>query len=87
MTDIWRCDVTKNPVGTDTRMVGRPCQCQGCRAAEEIERLRSALRLARVHVVMTNRAEGMMDGFGPKRRRSSDDELDIINAALNEQAE
>lgn len=28
---IWRCDVTGNPVGTDTRMIGAPaCECQGC---------------------------------------------------------
>ena len=35
MTDIvMRCDVTKNPVGTDTRMIGGPdCACQGCQAA------------------------------------------------------
>mgnify|MGYP006275240163 CR=1 FL=1 len=45
---IWRCDVTGNPVGTDTRPIGAPCQCQGCRAAsllakqsDEIARLTS----------------------------------------------
>jgi hypothetical protein len=45
----WRCDVTGNPVGTDTATLGaKPCQCQGCRAAQaltearaEIERLRA----------------------------------------------
>jgi NTP pyrophosphatase (non-canonical NTP hydrolase) len=38
----WRCDVTGNPVGTDTVMIGAsPCDCQGCRAAAEIDRLRS----------------------------------------------
>lgn len=25
-----RCDVTGNPCGTDSRMVGSPCLCQGC---------------------------------------------------------
>lgn len=48
MSDIverpWRCDVTGNPVGTDTRRIGaHPCGCQGCRAADEIERLRAAV--------------------------------------------
>jgi hypothetical protein len=35
-----RCDVTGNPVGTDTVMVGAECDCQGCRASAEIDRLR-----------------------------------------------
>lgn len=48
MSDIvkrpWRCDVTRNPVGTDTRMAGAPpCPCQGCRSAAYIERLEAAL--------------------------------------------
>ena len=53
----WRCDVTGNPVGTDTRMIGAPpCDCQGCRAADaesratalaaEVERLTLALKAA-----------------------------------------
>ena len=38
----WRCDITGFPVGTDTRMIGAPpCDCQGCRAAAELEALRS----------------------------------------------
>jgi hypothetical protein len=42
--NVWRCDVTGNPVGTDTRMIGAPpCQCQGCRAAAEIERLQKQM--------------------------------------------
>ena len=41
----WRCDVTGNPVGTDTRAIGAaPCACQGCRAASEIERLREEVK-------------------------------------------
>lgn len=32
----WRCDVTGNPVGTDTQMVGYTCDCQGCRAADTL---------------------------------------------------
>jgi hypothetical protein len=40
----WRCDVTGNPVGTDTRMVGAPdCDCQGCRSADKIEGLEADL--------------------------------------------
>ncbi len=36
----WRCDITKNPVGTDTVMIGGPiCQCQGCRADRQIDAL------------------------------------------------
>lgn len=37
----WRCDVTGNPVGTDTQRVGYQCMCQGCRAAAEIARLQA----------------------------------------------
>lgn len=36
MTDVWRCDITGNPVGTDTRMVGAPpCECQGCKGYDK----------------------------------------------------
>ena len=43
----WHCDITKNPVGTDTVMIGAPpCDCQGCRAADRIEALEAALRCA-----------------------------------------
>lgn len=38
----WRCDVTGNPVGSDTEMVGAPpCMCQGHRAAAHLRRLAS----------------------------------------------
>ena len=37
----WRCDVTGNPVGTDTQMIGYTCDCQGCRAYAELSRLRA----------------------------------------------
>ena len=46
MTDTpdWRCDITGNPVGTDTRMIGAgPCNCQGCRAARAIAAMREVL--------------------------------------------
>lgn len=38
---IWHCDITGNPVGTDTRMIGAgPCGCQGCQADALIRRIR-----------------------------------------------
>lgn len=30
---ISRCDITGNPIGTDTRALGQPCQCTSCKAA------------------------------------------------------
>lgn len=37
---LIRCDVTKNPVGTDTRKIGEPpCDCQGCACAGRIAEL------------------------------------------------
>lgn len=45
--EVWRCDITGNPVGTDTRMIGAPdCGCQGCRAADKIDGLEEDLREA-----------------------------------------
>jgi hypothetical protein len=45
MEMVWRCDVTRNPVGTDTVKIGAPpCSCQGCRAAREIASLRHPFR-------------------------------------------
>jgi hypothetical protein len=38
------CQVTGNECGTDTRPIGRPCSCPTCVAADEITRLRSAVR-------------------------------------------
>lgn len=48
---FWRCEITGNPVRTDTRMIGSPpCDCQGCRAAVEITSLREENeRLKREH--------------------------------------
>lgn len=42
-----RCERTGNPVNTDTRPVGQPCDCDACNAAAEIERLKSALATCR----------------------------------------
>ena len=40
----WRCDVTGNCVGTDTRMIGAPpCDCQGCRAADHTTSLNATI--------------------------------------------
>lgn len=48
---VWRCDKTGNPYGTDTIMIGYVCDCQGCNAARhireteaEVARLREALQ-------------------------------------------
>ncbi len=41
MLYVWRCTITGNPAGTDTHIFGRPCNCQGCRAAAEINRLKA----------------------------------------------
>jgi hypothetical protein len=53
------------------------------RLAAENEKLLEALRRARIHVQATNEAEHMMDGFGPRRSRPSDDDLATVDAALN----
>lgn len=40
---LWRCEVTNNPVGTDTVAVGYTCMCRGCRGhalAAEVEALK-----------------------------------------------
>lgn len=48
----------------------------------EIERLRVALTMARLHVLATNQAEHMMDGFGPHRAQPSDTLLAEIDGVL-----
>jgi len=30
VTDVERCEITNNPCGTDTWVVGRPCRCNPC---------------------------------------------------------
>jgi hypothetical protein len=42
MSDL-RCEVTGHPCGTDTRMVGHPCECQACRVHVEREEDRAAI--------------------------------------------
>jgi hypothetical protein len=43
----YKCDVTGNPVGTDTVRIGFVCGCQGCRAHREIQRLRAEVERLR----------------------------------------
>jgi hypothetical protein len=50
----WRCEVTNNPVGTDTRMIGAPeCECRGCRGWE-MERLATAFLCAEIDYMTIN---------------------------------
>lgn len=53
----------------------------------EVERLRGALVLARRSVVAQHAAEHMLDGFGPRKPRPSDDDLAAVDAALNHEGE
>jgi hypothetical protein len=43
MISRYKCDVTKNLIGTDTEMIGHPCQCQAHSMNREIERLRALM--------------------------------------------
>jgi hypothetical protein len=68
---IWRCDITNNPVDTDTRMVGAGlCECQGCRAGREIRGLWNAIECARNSIGYTNNSDDRLrnwfDNFFPK---------------------
>ena len=53
-------------------------------AATKIDELYVALRAARKHVWSAAESEHMMDGFGPRRERPSDLDLDIVDRALSE---
>lgn len=53
-----RCTVTGNLVGTDTRMVGHPCACQTCVAADMIER--QAEEIAELQSTIANREESVL---------------------------
>lgn len=35
---VERCEVTTNPVGTDTRPIGQPCKCASCLRYEDLRR-------------------------------------------------
>ena len=67
----YRCLVTGNPVGTDTEMVGHPCECQMCRAVREIDLLKSgergavlqARQAAEARAYTRGRVEGYAEGI------------------------
>lgn len=41
---IWRCELTRHPVGTDTVMIGaQQCRCRGCRGKSLDDALRFLL--------------------------------------------
>jgi hypothetical protein len=61
MTDIverLRCLHTGNPVGTDTIMIGHPCHCQVCEAADEIEHRLERLRDALEAMILNMKNDG-----------------------------
>lgn len=66
---MWRCDVTKNPVGTDTRMIGAPpCKCQGCRASAIIEAQEDALEARDKTIAeLVEKNKGLQDVLEEKR--------------------
>lgn len=43
---VLRCEVTGNPVGTDTRQVGFPCHCENCSPPDKKERAAALQALA-----------------------------------------
>lgn len=48
-----------------------------------VMKLVEAARKLRRHVLATNQAEHMMDGFGPRRHQPSDEDLANLDAALS----
>lgn len=61
--DVWRCDVTKNPVGTDTRPAGVPCKCQACTMVAKIGWLEGLLRGRDNYIVSIGRWQDFCDGL------------------------
>jgi hypothetical protein len=58
-----------------------------CRqAAARISQLEAALEAALPYVEAANRAEHLMDGFGPRSRQSSDEHVAAIRALLKGQS-
>ncbi len=64
----------------------RPCPstkvCAGLQG--EVEMILRLLSESRRHVASQNEAEGLWDGFGPRRERPTDDLLTRIDTALCE---
>jgi hypothetical protein len=54
--------------------------------AARISQLEAALEAALPYVEAANRAEHLMDGFGPRSRQSSDDHVAAIRALLKGQS-
>lgn len=52
---MFRCEVTGNPVGTDTWKVGSPCQCKECSAY--LKRARTEVRRQVIDGEITNHTE------------------------------
>lgn len=50
----------------------------------KLERAKEAINAARRHVDSQNRAEGMWDGFGPRKSRPSDATLSMVDAVIAE---
>lgn len=46
---LRRCQVTGNPCGTDTIMVGRPCRCDVCELTATVAKLKAAAPLCDQH--------------------------------------
>lgn len=57
------------------------------RLKERNAQLCAALGRALPYVALQNAAEGMLEGFGHRRPRPSDDDLAAVNAALGAQDE
>jgi hypothetical protein len=53
-------------------------------AISRIGQLEAALEAALPYVEAANRAEHLMDGFGPRSHQSSDDHVAAIRAIINE---
>lgn len=63
------------------------CGCIYGDAVQHIERLRAALKSARVHVYSQSAAEHMMDGFGPRKQQPTDTLLANIDELLASEQE
>ncbi len=60
----FRCQVTGNPVGTDTRMIGKPCECDVCRLHDMWSRAgQAALMRQGVIERSVNETRGVPDGW------------------------
>jgi hypothetical protein len=79
---ILRCDVTGHPCGTDTRMVGYPCQCQVCRLSVEREEDRAAINEAK-HILAGALAGARAGWWSIEIRRWMEKHAAAIQRATN----